>query len=569
MEKKKILLPRKKFYTATDEDINLRLSLDESQVLLREGERNIMLDVNEQFNTERNDSVKYKIYGKIKMVFRNLYSGTTSYEPLAKNLYLVDDLNGCVPYNEFAFLRNDVLREKNQIVTGTTLGDYTPNLTYEGYTGHTSTTSIEAPYKNWNFYLSYVDGQDEDYPMTYTLSGDTSGETTFNFVASDGIPFRVEYIRNVFKLTSPIEHGMIVGEYVIIGDTPFYITSVGDETYNSEKYVINIIETDVPIEMVFELVVFGKRCVDIDDRLRTTSKYYVHKHKTLTGPTDYIMDKIGFESTIWKDERKILFENLLGENDVIVERNRMESLLFDFKEPLHLTGITNNLGYTPTEVYVTVIFRNGNGYFNYPPKVGYKFNFHNDWIDNHFSGDTSLESGLTSTEITTNTSGETFFGGDTLEIGSQLVGGFVEYNESELRERIISNTFHKIIVRQDIFNHNQDEEVYGSSPQNQIGLFYQPHYKVELRQLSPYIETSETDEVTNLPENSKYFPDEGTWKWRDLYDHGFIDVEGNGLNHPFINGTHYVKNEINFYLRNEKYYRNKEDGLNEFKGIKC
>jgi hypothetical protein len=281
------------------------------------------------------------------------------------------------------------------------------------------------------------------------------------------------------------------------------------------------------------------------------------------------MDKIGFESTIWKDERKILFENLLGENDVIVERNRMESLLFDFKEPLHLTGITNNLGYTPTEVYVTVIFRNGNGYFNYPPKVGYKFNFHNDWIDNHFSGDTSLESGLTSTEITTNTSGETFFGGDTLEIGSQLVGGFVEYNESELRERIISNTFHKIIVRQDIFNHNQDEEVYGSSPQNQIGLFYQPHYKVELRQLSPYIETSETDEVTNLPENSKYFPDEGTWKWRDLYDHGFIDVEGNGLNHPFINGTHYVKNEINFYLRNEKYYRNKEDGLNEFKGIKC
>jgi hypothetical protein len=139
----------------------------------------------------------------------------------------------------------------------------------------------------------------------------------------------------------------------------------------------------------------------------------------------------------------------------------------------------------------------------------------------------------------------------------------------ELRERIISNTFHKIIVRQDIFNHNQDEEVYGSSPQNQIGLFYQPHYKVELRQLSPYIETSETDEVTNLPENSKYFPDEGTWKWRDLYDHGFIDVEGNGLNHPFINGTHYVKNEINFYLRNEKYYRNKEDGLNEFKGIKC
>ena len=34
---------------------------------------------------------------------------------------------------------------------------------------------------------------------------------------------------------------------------------------------------------------------------------------------------------------------------------------------------------SPTEVYVSAIFRNGNGYFNYPPKVGYKFNFHNDF----------------------------------------------------------------------------------------------------------------------------------------------------------------------------------------------
>jgi hypothetical protein len=70
----------------------------------------------------------------------------------------------------------------------------------------------------------------------------------------------------------------------------------------------------------------------------------------------------------------------------------METLLYDFKEPIILSGITNNLGYTPTEVYVGVFLRNGNGYFDYPPKVGYKFNFHDTWIDNHFSGTTSNES---------------------------------------------------------------------------------------------------------------------------------------------------------------------------------
>ena len=47
---------------------------------------------------------------------------------------------------------------------------------------------------------------------------------------------------------------------------------------------------------------------------------------------DYILDKIGFENLLFEDERKIIFENALGENDMLVERNRQESVLFDFKK---------------------------------------------------------------------------------------------------------------------------------------------------------------------------------------------------------------------------------------------
>jgi hypothetical protein len=82
--------------------------------------------------------------------------------------------------------------------------------------------------------------------------------------------------------------------------------------------------------------------------------------------------------------------------------------------------------------------------------------------------------------------------------------------------------------------------------------------------LSPYIETSNTDDIYNLPENASYFEDEGLWKWRDVYDMGFVDIEGNGIDYPFINNIHYVKNDINFYLRNEEYYTNKEDGITSF-----
>ena len=164
----------------------------------------------------------------------------------------------------------------------------------------------------------------------------------------------------------------------------FYIDSVGNEVYNSENYVVNLFKSEFTTGHTLSGVTFvlGKRCLDIKNISGTTSQYYVHKHKTLTGDQQYIMDKVGFESSIFEDERKILFENPLQENDILVERNRQESVLFDFKETFSLTGITNNLGYTPTEVYVSIIFKNGNGLFDYPPKVGFKFNFHDNWLDN-------------------------------------------------------------------------------------------------------------------------------------------------------------------------------------------
>jgi hypothetical protein len=201
---------------------------------------------------------------------------------------------------------------------------------------------------------------------------------------------------------------MLQGEYITIsGGTlnssvnvtgrTFYIESVGNETYDSEKYVINLQKNEFGTDLTLNGVIFvlGKRCLSLLDITGTTSQYYVHKHKTLTTVDDYIMDKVGFETPIWEHERKILFENSLGENDILVERNKPESILYDFKKTFTLTGITNNLGYTPTEVYISVLLRNGNGYFTYPPKVGYKFNFHNTWVDNQFSGDTSIEKGLT------------------------------------------------------------------------------------------------------------------------------------------------------------------------------
>jgi hypothetical protein len=574
MEKRKIILPEKRFHKASSEDQILQVNFEEGKSLLTNDDRDIILDINELFGQERNDSKRYKLYGKIKMVFRNMYSGLSSYLPLSEELALVGDgddgeFDGYLPYNEFAFLRNDVYREKPNDIDVSDLSTFTGiTVTKTGDISHQLITPMNAPYHNWNIHVSYVYDHDENYPMKYTLSGNT----ILSFVSGNGIPFRITDNNASYRLTSPVDHGMSEGEFIILNGYPYYINSIGNEYYNSELYVLDILKSQIPSGTTTfnNTLITGKRCIDTKNISGTTSTYYVHKHKTATNSADYILDKAGFESPIFEDERKLVFENISGANDVLVERNRMESVLYDFKEPFVLTGLTNNLNYEPTDLYVTILFRNGNGYFDYPPKVGWKFNLHNTWIDNHFNGSNKTqppyESGLgLGTSFTK--SGITFTSGNTIPVGTVLTGAFIEYNPSTIKERVISESMYRLTNPTNIFNFNQSvtvEGFSGATSTNMYGVLYQPHYRVKIRELSPYIETSSTPDIENLPQNARYFPFENVWKWRDVYDYGYSDDLGFGVDYPFLNNTHYVRNDINFYMRNEKNYQHKADGIFDF-----
>lgn len=571
MEKKEILLSEKRYGKAPSEELAINVNFDEQKSLLTNDDRDVILNNNDLFNKERNNSNRYKVYGKVQMVFRNMYYGLSGYEYLSEKLALKgdgsdDNWQGYLPYNEFAFLRNDVVKQNTLIPDVTSLSGFTGfTMSITGTTGstkHITLTPMNAPYHNWNTYLSYADGQNSIYPMKYTLSGTTP---PLSFVSGDGIPFRISDEGRSYKLTSPVVHGISEGEYIILNSYPYYVNSVGDEIYDSENYVINILKSQISsgtTTFTSNIMITGKRCTDIDNITGTTSQYYVHILKTFTSISDYIVDKVGFEQSIWENERKLLYQNKAGIFDVLVEKNRMETVLYDFKEPFVLTGITNNLGYTPTDVYVSLIFRNGNGYFEYPPKVGYKFNFHDTWIDSVFSGTTSQETSLSGTNFII--SGITFTSGNTLPIGTKLTGAFIEYIPTEMKERVISESFYKLTNNPIIFDHQQTESITnfsGATINNPFGLFYQPHHRVKLRELSPYVETSNSPDIYNIPQNARFFPDEKLWKWRDLYDQGYVDDLGFGTDNPFTNNTHYVKNDINLYLRNENIYTNKKNGI--------
>jgi len=574
MEKKRIILPEKRYEKAPSEEMSLAVSFQGKRKLLTNDERDVILNLDKLFNDERQDSITYKIYGKIKMVFRNMYTGTTLYDHLRDRIYPVGDgsdgnFDGYLPYDEFAFIRQDGMRQRTIIPNVGYMDTFTGfSHTITGTTGstnHNTITDVTAPQFNWNMYLSYAHDKDENFPMKYTLSGSTP--PVLSFVSGDGIPFRVSEVGGYYKLTSPVEHGMEESDYIILDDVAYYINSVGDEIYNSEKYVVNVLKSQVAsgVTTFNNVLVTGKRCLDNSNLTGTTSQYYVHKLKTLTDVNGSQIDKAGFESPIWEDEKKLLFENANGENQVLVERNRMESIIYDIKEPFILSGLTNNLDYLPTDVYVSVILRNGNGYFVYPPKVGFKFNFHNTWIDQHFDGSSSEESNLTGTNFVRDTF--TFTSGNTVPVGTELTGAFIEYIPTEMKERVVSESLYKFYTDPANFNYGQTTGTTtftGATTTNPFGYYYQPHYRVKLRELSPYVETSDVFDIENLPQNAKYYEDEGLWKWRDKYNHGYIDDEGNGTDNPFINNMHYVNTDINFYLKNEELYQHKTDEIDDF-----
>jgi len=73
-----------------------------------------------------------------------------------------------------------------------------------------------------------------------------------------------------------------------------------------------------------------------------------------------------------------------------------------------------------------------------------------------------------------------------------------------------------------------------------------PHYPIKIRTFSDYIEFGDTSEIDGIPGHAWYSDFNKIWIWKDIYDYGFIDSEGIGVNHPFTNGAHYPFSNVLF-----------------------
>jgi hypothetical protein len=551
-DEKRIVLGSKRFVTNTDNPVWLQVPLVGEIRDMVEGDRTILINQQTQFEEERQESTIFRISGKIVNLFDNVLSGYTQYAPYKNSLYYTNNVNNAI---------SNVIN---------------PNSAWEGYPqfyeftffrevgidGHVPFVGKSASSYNWMTYVSYPFSSDTTQKMSWT--SEQFGVTNTNFTVSDGIPFVIDNGtlngKELVYFYCATNHNLKIGNFIeinlplqpngISNKKIFQVYSLGDGSYGTEKYVFTIFNMKFP-QNETQVGTYGnfKRIINIDNSGETKSRYYIRLHKTLTDIKDFNVFKAGFDKNAFIAKSKIEYSALTPNNVQRVSiKEDNQNYSFSFSKDVDISELIDNNGKPLTELFLTIINRGYMGYFNPPATtqtgtptgldIGWGFNFlkndNDTWWD-HTSTLNKDELPLSSYNVNS----QNFYYNESLPQGSVIKGDFCEYNDFEQVEYLLSPCVHKYSFNPTL--------LWDSSPVTYpSGYFYNPHHGIKIRVFSDYIESAPKKDADGVPDYAWFSEIDQTFYWKDLYSYGFIDGEGNGVDYPFINGSHTIFNLLLF-----------------------
>jgi hypothetical protein len=459
-------------------------------------------------------------------------------------------------YDEFSFIRTD--------------------YNFLGYTAPDSSTPPEyhqileaksATSYNWSFYVSYPYENIVNESLNAVLY-DGSTIYDLNWDVDDGIPFYIRDTtlsgRRLITFVCPMKHGLSVGEFVelsfsYLGNNLFQIYSLGDGTYESDLYVFNIINVGF-LGTTFNPGVQGtaKRVILQNAPVESKSKYYIRKHIILNNTEDVVLVNSGFETNVFKNEKKYEYAAKTPNNEGKISlKEGSDSYTLSFNKDFDLNKLLDNQKRPVSELFITVVWK---GYMGWTQGLKWGFDFNlplmpvfktpTAWWSSPNSNtyfNTTTYNNLNPYPYVNNSAGipynftytNAFISGDTID------GDLCEWNDYEQTERVISHRYHKIN-----FNNNnflcvlQDTDGFQFNP----GYFYQPLYSIPIRAYSDYIEEGDPRNVVDVPNYATFSENRNTFIWRDLYPYGYIDSNGIGVDQPFLNNKHHPFKNIIFKL---------------------
>ena len=300
------------------------------------------------------------------------------------------------------------------------------------------------------------------------------------------------------------------------------------------------------------------------------SDYMIRVFKELSTTDDYVIDRTAFSENIYKDG----------------------TFLLNFIKDIETEGLTDYLGRPLSELFVGVIKRAGRAGYDWTNVVshfshimrGIEGNVDTGLgnpgsspipgvmpvISDGYNASVNKSSETTSplefkynfpNNVVTYPSGRSSlvsdYGSDTL---SEYYGDIVEYNRGELSERVISDVYHR-------FNTQYREVGYVNSCDGYVsayeGLYYKPFHRYQIKKWADAVEAAtppaaQPDDPFSAYTEAIQFEGVPTYAeevqglkiWRDLLGPGNFDSVG-GLDYPFLNGGHYLYNNIKIYLRRQ------------------
>ena len=534
----------KKYKSAPYVDQDITIPLEGNLKLNTEYDRSYVVGLATVYDNERQSSTQFRPTFKINYLYDNIYTGTTNYVPFRNNLFYVGQTTSIInsvwvgypQYYEFDFFRPD-------------LND-----------GHLNYISKSAYTYNWVYYITYPFEHDYNRKLNYLLNN-----SSYNWVAKDGIPFTVKLStqngNNILSFECIAEHGLTVGESVQLSvsygiTNIFEVYSLGNGLYDSEKYIFNVFNIGYTGNTFFNgLTGVFKRVINPQNLNETTSKYYVRKHKVISNLDDIIVTKIGYEKNPFNEDRKLELSSLTPNRITrISQKNSSNAYNITVNKDIDISQYVDNQKRPITELFLTIVNKGYSGYFNKPDinniglKEGWGFNITsltNFWwdVNNSDSNTTITTSNYVLTDVSGNT--KTFYYNNNLKTGDTIYGDFCEWNDYEQKERVISNYYHKIKYNSDNFN------IISGQTTNPQGFYYTPHNPITIRVFSDSVENIDFDKADQIPRWSYFSQTDNQFRWRDLYDFGFIDELRNGVDYPYFNNAHYPYVDVFFRLKPE------------------
>jgi len=524
-----------KFKTNPNQEINVDFVLESQNKELIEYDRTAIVNLDDRFNKERQESTKFRLSGKITNIFNNNILGFSNYTPFTNNLFYDNPIESLTQTNQW---------------TGFPSKDEFVFLRKKGIEGHKTLKPYNSDKYNWNIYVTYPYKNNYEKTLRYTFEG---LNVSFNFKVSDGIPYVItdEELngRNIKVFNCGYKHNLNDNDFIelkfninnrdiiqidgLIDDKKFFIYDIGYEQINLLQGSYNTL----------------KRVIDIDNIEETKSKYYVRVHKVLSTQEDYNINLLGFENNPFFNEKKLFYDVLTPNNKQRIElKNDNKINSFIIKKDIDIENLFDNTNRPITKLYISFVNRSEFGFFNRPfntnssdtsIEFGYGFNILENNIDEWWDRNRieNKENNIPFNSYTSN--GVNFFYNEFLEEGDELLGDICEYNYYEFKEEVLDDIYHKYSYNNSVFNT-------GSSSIKANGILYKTHYPYTIKDYSDYIETAKTGEVYNIPEYSYFSSKDNNWRWRDIYEYGFIDTDNIGVDYPFLNGKHSIFYDIKF-----------------------